>query len=146
VGRLIASVPPCGASAAKAAILASTLPDTVKVNVRTEGAGVDKVICLGRVMAATVFSGGTAGDTSWAAFRRTATGWKLIAANPQAYKVGLFVVAGDLVESQPIYLANDANCCPTGGFAHRRFQFDGQRLRAVRSWVDKSFRPAGALR
>ena len=83
--------------------------------------------------------------TSWAVFRRTGAGWTLAFAEGQTYKASLFAVGRDLVESTPIYLANDPNCCPTGGFAHRRFRFSGTRLRLVQRWADKRDRPAGGI-
>ena len=132
----------CTKAAANAAIRASSLPADLKDLTRQRMAGVDRIICSdfpsdGRPdMAVTLFSGGTAGDIAWAAFRRVATGWRLAGANASAYKVGLALVAGDLVESQPIYRKNDPNCCPTGGFAHRRFHWNGHALAVVRRWHD----------
>ena len=64
----------------------------------------------------TIASGGTAGDVGFLVFRATPSGWQVALAR-DGYKVGLFRVGGDLVSSQPIYKANDPNCCPTGGFA-----------------------------
>ena len=80
MGVVIAAVPPCGDGAAKAAILASAVPEAMKLNVRLKDAGVDRVLCRDLTgdgladMAVTVFSGRTAGVTSWAVFRRTGAG------------------------------------------------------------------------
>ena len=76
------------------------------------------------------------GDIAWAAFARGAAGWRLAGANPNGYKLGLFPVGADLVESQPVYRKNDPNCCPTGGFDHRRFHWNGRALVVVRRWHD----------
>jgi hypothetical protein len=134
---------PCTKAAANAAIRASTLPADVKDLTRQPLAGVDKLICHdltgdGRPdLAVTLASGGTAGDIAWAAFARAGAHWRLVAANPNGYKVGLFLAGRDLVESQPIYRKTDPNCCPTGGFDHRRFHWNGHALAVVRRWHDR---------
>ncbi len=103
----------------------------------------DELICFdftgdGRTdLAVTVASGGTAGDIGWFVLRRTPTGWRLALARG-GYKVGLARVGRDLVDSQPVYRKNDPNCCPTGGFDHQRWHWNGSRFVAVRSWHDKS--------
>jgi hypothetical protein len=111
------------------------------------GGGVDTLICHdltgdGRSdMAFTIFSGGTAGDIAWVVLRRTAAGgWRVVSFQRNAYKVGLRRVGVDLVESQPVYRTNDPNCCPTGGFDHRRFRWNGRALAVVRRWHDRSAR------
>jgi hypothetical protein len=109
---------------------------------------VDELICFdftgdGRVdLAMTVASGGTAGDVGWLVLQRTASGWRL-AIGRNGYKLGLFRVGRDVVASQPIYRKNDPNCCPTGGFAHERWRWNGNggRFVLVRSWKSKSFKP-----
>jgi hypothetical protein len=85
----------------------------------------------------TLASGGTAGDIAWAAFQRAGKGWRLVASNADAYKVDLHRAGADLIESQPVYRRTDPNCCPTGGFDHRRFHWNGTRLAAIRVWHDR---------
>jgi len=107
---------------------------------------VDELICFdftgdGRIdLAMTVASGGTAGDIGWLVLQRTASGWRL-ALGRSGYKVGLFRVGRDPVSSQPIYRKNDPNCCPTGGFAHERWRWNGRRFVLARTWKSKSFKP-----
>ena len=107
---------------------------------------VDRVICAdftrdGRTdMAVTIYSGGTAGDIAWLVFVRRGTKWRLTL-NRSGYKLGLYRVGGDLVDSQPIYRKHDPNCCPTGGFDHTRWHWKGKRFVALRSWHDKEFGP-----
>jgi hypothetical protein len=133
---------PCSKAAADAAIRASTLPADVKALTRQRFAGVDSMICHdltgdGRAdMAVTLASGGTAGDIAWAAFARRGSGWHLVASNANAYKLLLQRVGHDLVETQPVYRKNDPNCCPTGGFDHRRFHWNGRTLTVTRRWHD----------
>jgi hypothetical protein len=91
-------------------------------------------------LAFTVASGGTAGDVAWVALVRTASGWR-VAHSQSGYKLSLYRVGNDLVDSQPIYRKNDANCCPTGGFDHRRWHWNGTRLAVVRSYHSSSYRP-----
>jgi hypothetical protein len=57
------------------------------------------------------------------------------------YKLALARAGGDLVETQPVYTQNDPNCCPTGGFDHRRFHWNGTKFELARAWHTKTFRP-----
>jgi hypothetical protein len=106
----------------------------------------DELICFdfthdGRTdLAVTVASGGTAGDIGWFVLVRAGAGWRLAHAQ-NGYKIGLFRIGRDLVDSQPIYRKNDPNCCPTGGFRHTRWHWNGQRFVFVRGWRTKSYRP-----
>ena len=106
----------------------------------------DKVVCVdlsrdGRTdMGVTVASGGTAGDIGWLAFLRTGAGWRLVHGQ-SGYKIGLFRVGNDLVDSEPIYKKNDPNCCPTGGFDHERWHWNGRRLLRTRVWHTKTYKP-----
>src|SRR3954452_19503699 len=134
----------CTKAAANAAIRASTLPADVKDLTRQRLAGVDSIICHDLTgdrradMAVTLASGGTAGDIAWAAFARTGSGWHLAGSNATGYKLLLQRVGRDLVETQPVYRKNDPNCCPTGGFDHRRFHWNGRALAVTRRWHDAS--------
>ncbi len=106
----------------------------------------DGLICFdftrdGRTdLAVTVASGGTAGDIGWIVLRRTATGWRL-ALSRSGYKLGLFRLGGDLASSQPVYAKTDPNCCPTRGYDHERWHWNGARFVKIRSWHTKSYRP-----
>jgi hypothetical protein len=141
-----ASAPRCTRAAAKAAMLASPALRQVWPTLRLGGA-VDTLICHdftrdgARDMAATVFSGGTAGDIAWVVFRQRAGRWLLALRQFQVYKVGLFRVGSDLVESTPVYRKNDPNCCPTGGFDHRRFHWNGARFVVAKRWHTSKFPP-----
>jgi hypothetical protein len=73
-------------------------------------------------------------------FRSSPAGWQVALAR-NGYKLGLFRAREDLVSSQPIYRKNDPNCCPTGGFDHLRFHWDGTRFVVARSWHTRSFHP-----
>jgi hypothetical protein len=137
---------PCTKAAANAAIRASSLPADVKDLTHQPLAGVDSIICHdltgdGRAdMAVTLASGGTAGDIAWAAFQRRGAGWRLAASNTDGYKLLLLRAGHDLVETQPVYRTNDPNCCPTGGFDHRRFHWNGRALAVTRRWHDRRAR------
>jgi len=67
-------------------------------------------------------------------------GWQVALAR-NGYKVGLFRVGNDLASSQPVYKANDPNCCPSGGFDHQRFHWNGKRFVVARNWNTKTFHP-----
>jgi hypothetical protein len=138
----------CGPATARAAIAAThvrvkTLGDTAQ---RIDPRSADQVICFdftrdGRIdLAVSIASGGTAGDIGYVVFRRTPAGWR-VALTGGGYKLGLTRAGGDLVETQPVYRPNDPNCCPTGGFDHRRFHWNGTKFVVARSWHTKTFRP-----
>jgi hypothetical protein len=140
--------PACGPAAARAAIAATrvrvkTLGDTAT---RIDPKSADQVICFdftrdGRIdLAVSIASGGTAGDVGYVVFRGTPPGWR-VALQGGGYKLGLARTGGDLVVSQPVYGKNDPNCCPTGGFDHRRYRWNGARFVVARAWHTKSFHP-----
>ena len=109
-------------------------------------AGVGKVLCHdftrdGRAdMAVTIFSGGSAGDVAWLVFRRTDTRWRLALRRLHLYKLYLRRAGDGLVETQPFYRRDDANCCPTGGYDHVRFQWKKGRFVVVRRWHSRRLR------
>jgi hypothetical protein len=138
----------CSQAVAKSAIAVThlrmkLLGDTA---VRVDPAGADQVLCDdftrdGRIdLAVTIASGGTAGDIGFAIFRATRNGWRVVLTRG-GYKIGLFRMGGDVASSQPIYRKNDPNCCPTGGFDHVRYRWNGARFVVARSWHARSFRP-----
>ena len=139
---------PCNVATAKRAIAATKLRMKLlgDSTVRVAPWSADQVICHdftrdGRTdIAVTIASGGTAGDVGFAVFRSTPDGWQVALAR-NGNKLGLFRAGGDLVSSQPIYRKDDPNCCPTGGFDHLRFHWNGKRFVVARSWHTRSFRP-----
>jgi hypothetical protein len=137
---------PCTRAAAKAAMLASPPLRQVWPTLRL-GGGVGTLICHDLTrdgvpdLAATIFSGGTAGDIAWVVFRERAGRWTLAFRQLQGYHFGLFRAGGDLIESTPVYLKNDPNCCPRGGFDHRRFHWNGTRFVVAKRWHDTRFKP-----
>jgi hypothetical protein len=138
----------CGLATARAAITSTHLRMKLlgDSTTRVDPKSADQVICFdftrdGRLdVAVTIASGGTAGDIGFAVFRATAAGWRVALAR-DGYKLGLFRLRGDLVGSQPVYRKNDPNCCPTGGFDHVRYHWNGARFVVARSWHTRSFRP-----
>jgi hypothetical protein len=139
---------PCSLAAAKRAIAATNLRMKLlgDSTVRIAPSSADQVLCGdftrdGRPdIAVTIASGGTAGDVGFAVFRATRSGWQVALAR-SGYKLGLFRLGGDIVSSQPIYRKNDPNCCPTGGFDHLRFHWNGARFVVARSWRTRSYKP-----
>ena len=148
-----ASATPAGAASctlaqARTAVAAARprIPGETGAKVLVDPTSVDKVLCYdftrdGRTdLAISVASGGTAGDVGWLVLQRAASGWRL-AIGQNGYKLGLFRVGGDVVISQPIYRKKDPNCCPTGGFAHDRYHWNGTHFVLVRSFKTKSYTP-----
>jgi len=84
-------------------------------------------------MAASLFSGGTAGDVGWVFFAAKDDGWRL-AGSGSGYKLLLRRAAAKLEVVQPVYRKNDPNCCPTGGFDHTLYGWNGSKLAATRTW------------
>jgi hypothetical protein len=137
-----AAPPACGLAAARAAIVQTHLKmQTIGDSpTRIAPSSADEVVCARQTMAVSIASGGTAGDIGFVLFRRTPTGWR-VALTRGGYKLGLFRAGVDVVESQPVYRKNDPNCCPSGGFDHVRFDWNGLRYVAARAWHTKSFGP-----
>ncbi len=145
----VVAAAPCNRSNAVSAIRSArvTIPASQSLSgeaVRVDPAQADKVICLRlpngtRAMAVTIASGGTAGDVDWIVFvaGRGAYGVSLIRGG---YKLGLTRAGPDLIESEPVYKASDPNCCPSGGFVHRRWRWNGSEFAVLRTWHDSSYR------
>jgi hypothetical protein len=139
---------PCTVAQARAAVAAAKprIPGESGARVPVDPKSIDRVLCYdftrdGRTdLALSVASGGTAGDVGWLVLQRTAGGWRL-AIGQSGYKLGLFRVGDDVVISQPIYRKYDPNCCPTGGFAHDRYHWNGTRFALVRSYKTKRYTP-----
>ena len=140
----------CSKKAAVAAVVASSLPQHWKDEALHKFGpieGLQGVACRdftrdGKVdMALSFYSGGTAGDVAWVVFRRVGDGWKLALARLHNYKQGLTFRGSDIIETQPVYLKGDANCCPSGGYNHRQFHWNGTTFVVARFWHDKNFQP-----
>jgi len=138
----------CSRATAKAAVEQAkpSIRSLAHTSMLVTPAMVDEVLCFDFTydgkpdVAATVASGGTAGDIGWVALARTGSGWKTVHSG-SGYKVGLFRLGNDLADSNPVYRKNDPNCCPTGGFDHQRWHWNGTRMLRVRVWHTKSYRP-----
>ena len=143
-----ASSTACSIAAAKTAIKQTKVKMVLLggAPVQVDPKSVDGVLCYdftrdGRTdMAVSIASGGTAGDIGIVVFRASSKGWQVALKNP-GYKVGVFQVGGDVVTSQPIYLKNDPNCCPTGGFNHDRYHWTGSKFLLVKSYKTKTYKP-----
>ena len=139
---MIASTPACSVAAAKTAIVRTHLKMKLlgDTPVAVDPKSVDGLVCADDTMAVTIASGGTAGDIGLVLFGRNAAGWR-VALTQDGYKLGLFRAGNDVVSSQPVYRKNDPNCCPSGGFDHVEYRWNGTRFTVARSWHTKSFRP-----
>jgi hypothetical protein len=148
VGPAQATHVACNHAAGRAAIASTHLRMMLlgDSSTRVDPNSADQILCHdftrdGRLdLAVTIASGGTAGDIGFAVFRGTRAGWR-VALAMGGYKLGIFRVGGDVVSSQPVYRTNDPNCCPTGGFDHRRYHWNGVRFVVARSWHTKSLGP-----
>jgi hypothetical protein len=114
------------------------VPAKVRAIVRAgHGAGVDRPLYSDLTgdgkddVAVPIFSGGTAGDV--ALFVYTLDGGTLrdIYAAPNEYKIAARIRHGALAYVQPVYRANDPNCCPSS-FRRLTLGYRGGKLRVVR--------------
>jgi hypothetical protein len=138
----------CNTAAARAVVRSSrlTVPASQSISgeaYRISPADVDGTICFRlpggkRAMVLTVASGGTAGDVDWAVYVSGPAGWALSLVRG-GYKLGLGRKGADLVETDPVYKRNDANCCPSGGFVHTRWHWDGREFVVARTWHDAKY-------
>jgi hypothetical protein len=133
---------PCTLPAAKAVIVRTHLKMQTIGDSATpvDPSSLDQLVCAGDTMGVTISSGGTAGDIGFILFRRTASGWR-VALTRGGYKLGLFRAGDDVIQSQPVYRKKDPNCCPSGGFDHVRYHWNGKRYAVARSWHTRSFEP-----
>jgi hypothetical protein len=138
----------CSLKSAAAAVIASNLPQQWKDEARHKygpNEGLESIACRDFTrdgntdMEATFFSGGTAGDVAWVVFVRAGPSWKLAFARLDDYKLTLSFRGSDIVETLPVYRKDDGNCCPTGGYDHRRFHWNGTKFVLARYWHDKSW-------
>jgi hypothetical protein len=144
---LIASA--CSLATAKAEIraLKPTVPASQSISsqpYKVAPGQADQVICFtpggAQGMAVTVASGGTAGDIAWLVFVDAGSGYRLALVRG-GYKLGLANAGSDLIETDPVYKTNDANCCPTGGFDHTQWHWNGSKMVVARRWHSKSYKP-----
>jgi hypothetical protein len=103
---------------------------------------VDSVICIPlaggqTAMALTIASGGTAGDTAWAIY----VGSRLALVRG-GYKLSIWRKGSDLVETDPVYKSKDPNCCPSGGFDHTQWHWDGKHFVVSRTWHNGTYKPS----
>ena len=122
----------CSLATARAAIRATKaeVPSPASPQeppVRADPALADQLVCFDRVLAVSIASGGTAGNTD-------------VVEAKGGDKLGLFSRGDRLEVVQPVYRRRDPNCCPTGGYDRVLYRFDGRRLVVTRRWNTRLFR------
>ena len=83
----------------------------------------------------TLYSGGTAGDVGLLIYREI-DGQPVLMTGLPGYKVSATIANGELRVSQPLYGANDANCCPSG-VEETAYRLQGDRLARVREPISR---------
>jgi hypothetical protein len=144
---VLAAVPPCNLATARATVGHTRLMIPASQSMseeafRADPKLVDAVLCLPlpgarTAMVLALASGGTAGDVNWAIYVSGAGGYELALVRG-GYKLSLARRGADVVETDPVYRSRDPNCCPTGGFDHRRFHWNGRALAVTRRWHDRN--------
>jgi hypothetical protein len=142
------AAPPCTTKAAKTAIATGkvVVPASQSISsqsYRLDPSGVDGVICLSlpggkTAMAAPIDSGGTAGAIGWVVFVGGPGPYRLALVRG-GYKLGLVRVGSTFVETDPVYKKQDPNCCPSGGFDHTSWRWNGHRFVVARRWHNQSY-------
>jgi hypothetical protein len=140
----------CGLAAARATVKGVPLVVPASQSISSERfrvspSDIDGAMCLPlaggtTALVVTVGSGGTAGDIGWAIYVRGSAGYR-VALVRGGYKLSLGRAGGDLVETDPVYRKNDPNCCPTGGFDHTQWHWNGTRFVVARTWHDQTYKP-----
>jgi len=143
---LAATAAVCTLAAAQATVRSRrlTIPGSASISsesFRADPKLVDSVICIplaggATAMALTIASGGTAGDTAWAIY----VGSKLVLVRG-GYKLSLARRGTDIVETDPVYKSKDPNCCPTGGFDHTQWHWNGAKFVVARTWHNGTYKP-----
>jgi hypothetical protein len=138
----------CNTASARAVVRSTrlTIPASQSISggaYRISPSDVYRAFCLTlpggkRAMVLTVDSGGTAGDIDWAVYVSSGKRWKLSLVRG-GYKLGLVRKGADIVETDPVYARNDPNCCPSKGFVHTRWHWDGREFAVVRTWHDSKY-------
>ncbi len=87
-----------------------------------------------------ILSGGTAGPTSFAVFRgvrteskRLARRYRKVAERKSGSKTLLLRRGRLLVVQNPVYSAEDGNCCPTGGATRAYYRVGREKLKLERT-------------
>jgi hypothetical protein len=141
--------PACNPAAARAAIRTTKVIVPAAQSISSEPyhpspSQAEAVICISlpggvKAMVVPLASGGTAGDIGWIVFVPGPDGYKVSLVRG-GYKLGLTRVGSDLVETDPDYKTKDANCCPSGGFDHTRWHWNGTKYVVERTWHNQSYR------
>src|SRR4051794_13868673 len=143
-GAQAGAAPTCGDAAARSAVrYAKPRIATVGEPQTFPPKAADRPLCFDATgdgltdMAVGLFSGGTAGEVAWVFFAAKPDGWRL-AGWGGGYKLLLRQAGKRLEVVQPVYRSNDPNCCPTGGFDHTPYGWNGAKLVLQRSVHTKS--------
>ena len=57
------------------------------------------------------------------------------------YKLSIGRTGSDIVETDPVYKSKDPNCCPTGGFDHTQWHWNGTKFVIARTWHNGTYKP-----
>ena len=157
LGVLVAAVLALSPSSADASCLATAraavsttkvvYPNLASSTSRVKPSELSTVICFDftgdgrRDIAFSVFSGGTAGDIAWGILVGTGDVGMIVAITRSGYKLNLKRTGRNAVVTQPVYKADDPNCCPTAGFDHVAYRWSGKSFAVARRWHTKTFDP-----
>jgi hypothetical protein len=117
----------------------STLRSMVNANATVPGGGIALVTCVSVTgkehdLEFDVSSGGSAGFLAWVVYRETSSGWKLAGWMSGPGPIPLGFLHGDLVVTVGVYEPQNPMCCPTGGYNHREYHWNGSRFVEIKTW------------
>jgi len=81
-----------------------------------------------------VASGGSAGFAAWVVFRHPASGWTLAGWNPGPGRIPIGFLDGNVVVTVGVYEPGNPFCCPTGGYNHHEYHWNGASFVTTQSW------------
>jgi hypothetical protein len=120
----------------------AALRKEIKLNSRYYG-GIGDVTCADvtgseQDLEFNVSSGGSAGFIAWAVFRHSKSGWVFAGwGNSVGGPIGF--LDGDVVVTEAVFEPKDPHCCPTGGYNHYQYHWNGARFVEIKSWHSKTY-------
>jgi hypothetical protein len=81
-----------------------------------------------------VGTGGSAGFEAWAVYRKLSGRWRFAAWGPGPGPIPIGFFHGDVIETIGIYGPDDPMCCPSDGYDHYDFHWNGRGFVRVRLW------------
>jgi hypothetical protein len=121
----------------------AALREEITTSARAPYGGIADITCVEvtgneQDLELSVSSGGSAGFIAWAVFRYTKSGWKLAGWNAGPGPIPIGFLHGDVIVTEGVYEPGDAHCCPSGGYKHYEYHWNGTHFVQNKSWQSKT--------